>query len=305
MTTFSPDAAAALDGPAWLRAAAPPRPSASPPAPCRRPRRRSGATAASPSSTSTPSRPPTAGTDRRHRRRCRPASRCDRRRADADLAGSVMDEPTDVFAELNAALRRRRSCVRGRRRAPCVAEPIVVEHRAGRRRAPTFPRLVVEARRGRRGRRSSSASPPTTSRALVVPVTELHAGAGARAALPRRQRARAAGLADRLTRSRRAERDSHTLLATVALGGDYARVRTDARLDRPGRHRATRSPSTSARATRCTTSAPCRTTPRPKTTLEPAVQGRRRRATPAACTPASSGCGRRPGAPTPSRPTAT
>src|SRR6185369_12344365 len=64
---------------------------------------------------------------------------------------------------------------------------------------------------------------------LVLPVAELRAGQSARlrylAINELGQRVWQIG-----TQVARAERDSHTLLSTVALGGDYARIRSDARL---------------------------------------------------------------------------
>ena len=66
-----------------------------------------------------------------------------------------------------------------------------------------------------------------------MPVTELHAGpAPGSATSPSTSSGRRVWqIAHQVGR---AERDSDTLLATVALGGYYARVRTDARLDGQG-----------------------------------------------------------------------
>ncbi len=95
--------------------------------------------------------------------------------------------------------------------------------------AVTFPRLIVEAGRG---------SEVTVverfvsddARALVVPVTELHTddGASLRYLGVNQLGPRVWQIAHQIARG---ERDSRSLLATVALGGYYARVRTDARLD--------------------------------------------------------------------------
>ena len=100
------------------------------------------------------------------------------------------------------------------------------------------------------------------------------------------------------------ERDSTTLLATVALGGDYARVRTEARLDGQG-----------ASARQIALYFGEADQMHDFRTMQDHMSRRGRRATccsrarsrtgPAACTPASSRSATRPVARSPSRPTAT
>ena len=148
----------------------------------------------------------------------------------ADAAIDGLEPAADVFAELNAGLA-----------APVVlrippghaaADPIEVVWRAPSDGAAVFPRLIVET--------GPDADVTIVERftsddvsALVVPVTELRAGPGARLRYLATNELgpRVWQIAHQVGR---AERDSYTLLATVALGGYYARVRTDARLDGAG-----------------------------------------------------------------------
>jgi Fe-S cluster assembly protein SufD len=144
------------------------------------------------------------------------------------------DEPqtvsTDVFGALNDAFGQ---VVRVRvPPGTVVAQPIVVSHRPTIDASACFPHLVVEAGEDAEVtvvERFSSAD----VHALVVPVTELAVAPAARL--------RYLAVNELGTRVwqighqvARGDRDSTTLLATVALGGDYARVRTDARLSGKG-----------------------------------------------------------------------
>ena len=171
--------------------------------------------------------------------------------------------------------------------------------------SPPFPRLVVEAGEdsevtvveqlrvaASRCRRSSCPSPSSTSRAA------------ARLALPRRAGARHRDVADRPPGRHRSARTR-----TFLVGHRRARRRLRPAAHRlpprrPRRHRRPARRSTSATATRCTTSARSRTTTRP---TPPATCCSRARSRPrrVASTPASSGSARTPAAPTRSRPTAT
>jgi len=148
--------------------------------------------------------------------------------ADASVDG--LEPAADVFAELNAALA-----------APVVlrippghvaADPIEVVWPAPGDGAAVFPRLVVET--------GPDADVTIVERfashdvsALVVPVTELRAGPGARLRYLATNELgpRVWQIAHQVGR---ADQESYTLLATVALGGYYARVRTDARLEGAG-----------------------------------------------------------------------
>jgi Fe-S cluster assembly protein SufD len=145
--------------------------------------------------------------------------------------GAIMNEAPDVYAELNTAFAT----------APIVIEvpdglavgaPLVVAHFTATDGLLTMPRVVV-----RLGTDSELTvldhHSSTDVAALTLPVAELEAGPGARLRY----------LAVNLLGTRvwqiasqvaRAGASSSTLVANVALGGDYARVRTDARLDGKG-----------------------------------------------------------------------
>ena len=106
-------------------------------------------------------------------------------------------------------------------------------------------------------------------------------------------------------RSRRVEADAHAHLGAAALGGDYARLRTDCRLVGRGATgdllgRLLRRGRPDARLPHVP-GPRARPTPPVNLLFKGAVGGH----SPLASTPASSGCGRTLAAPTPSRPTAT
>jgi Fe-S cluster assembly protein SufD len=147
------------------------------------------------------------------------------------LLGAAIETPPDVFADLNAAFASHPLVVRV---APgeVVPDPIVVEHRVSAAGDAVFPRLVVDA---------GEASEVTVVErfvsadvtALVVPVVELIARPGAHLRyLAVNELGRQVWMIGHQVA--RGERDSRSVLGTVALGGDYARVRTDARLVGPG-----------------------------------------------------------------------
>jgi Fe-S cluster assembly protein SufD len=135
--------------------------------------------------------------------------------------------PDDYFALANAAFAPAPLIVEVAPGAT-LAGPVVVRHLASATGGASFPRLVVRA-----GADSESvvveefAGDPGP--AFVAPVTTVHAEQAARVGYLSVNRL---GHAVWLIAEQTAvgERDSHTVLASVALGGDYARVRTDARL---------------------------------------------------------------------------
>jgi len=229
VTTFSPDVVAALEGPDWLRSA-------------RLAAAERYAAASLPSTEEEIWRysriaeldldslhPVAAEPVVTHGERSAPTKGVEVRVADdrdADLVLGLLDEPTDVFAELNAAYAT--PLVVRVAAGVTIAEPIVVEHRTALDGAASFPRLVVELGEDAEAtvvERYTSGD----GRGLVVPVTHLLAGANARlrylAVNELGQRVWQIG-----SQVARGERSSHTVLANVALGGDYARIRTDARL---------------------------------------------------------------------------
>ncbi len=143
------------------------------------------------------------------------------------VLGSVMTEATDVFAEMNTAFAP----------APVIVDvpagavvpgPVVVANLVATERGAVFPRVVVRA-----GADSEvTVLDQLTSadvEAFVAPVVELVAGRAARlrylALNELGHRVWQIGSVVSV-----GERDSSTKLAAVALGGDYARLRIDARL---------------------------------------------------------------------------
>ena len=124
----------------------------------------------------------------------------------------------------------------GPRRAWSITEPIVVTHTIAGSGVAVFPRLVVDAGADSEVtvvERFVAAAGAEDDDALVVPVLQVRAG----------QAARVRYLAINETgtdtwqignQQSVGERDSSTLLATVTLGGDYVRARTEARLTGKG-----------------------------------------------------------------------
>jgi Fe-S cluster assembly protein SufD len=160
-----------------------------------------------------------------------------------DSAGALLveDEPElfanetpDVYAELNRAFMSPTVI-----RVPAgmtIAEPIIVTHSISGSGTAVFPRLVIDA-----GPDSEVtvverfvAAPDTDGdEALVVPVLQVRAQQAARV---KYLAVNEVGINTWQVGNQQAvgERDSTTLLATVTLGGDYVRARTEARLSGQG-----------------------------------------------------------------------
>lgn len=144
-----------------------------------------------------------------------------------EVVGDVLDASPDVFADLNTAFMA--PVVLRVPAGRVVAEPIVITHTLDRDGVAAFPRLVVEAGEDSEVTVVERFVSSDGVAALLVPVAELRARQAARIkylgvnelgpAVWQIAHQRSVG-----------ERDSSTLLSTVALGGDYARVRTEARL---------------------------------------------------------------------------
>ena len=144
---------------------------------------------------------------------------------DGPVASGVEATAPDLFAELNTAFG-----------APVVVtipagadvrEPIVVTHHVADEGVAVFPRLVLDV--GDDADVTVVERFTCDGRALVVPVLHMHAGRAARV--------RYLGVNELSERAWQighqqaiGDADSTTTLATVALGGHYARVRTEARL---------------------------------------------------------------------------
>jgi len=144
-----------------------------------------------------------------------------------DGNGDASDAVTDLFHELNNAFAE--PVVIRIRSGRAIAEPIIVTHTVTGDGVAVFPRLVVEAGADAEVTVVERFLSANGDRCLVVPRLEVRADQAARV------RYLGVNMLNNSTWQighQRAigERDSNTLLATVALGGDYARVRTDARL---------------------------------------------------------------------------
>ncbi len=142
--------------------------------------------------------------------------------------GAVAGEP-DSLVTLNRALAPAPVRIRaGRGSSP---DPIVVVHRVDRDGGAVFPRILVELEES--AHLSVLEVVAGSGGALVVPVTELDVGAAARLSYVHVQllgpRAWQIGL-----QGSRVARDGSLISAAVAIGGDYARLRTDSALTGPG-----------------------------------------------------------------------
>ena len=142
------------------------------------------------------------------------------------MLGSVSDDASDYFTLLNDAFTRQPLLVD----VPdgvSVDGPIVVRHHACSAGAASFPRLVV--RLGRDSQATVLDVQRSVGGTLVVPVVELDVGQASRLGyMNLQQHDRDAWQV--AAHTARVERDAALVAASVALGGAYARTRTDARL---------------------------------------------------------------------------
>jgi Fe-S cluster assembly protein SufD len=142
--------------------------------------------------------------------------------------GGIAGEP-DGFAALNRAFAP--APVRIRVAQGSAANPIVVVHRVDTDAVAVFPRILVEVEERAEVKMVEVVAGPAAS--LVVPVAELDVAAGAHLAYVHVQllgpRAWQIGL-----QASRVGRDASLVSAAVAIGGDYARLRTDSALTGPG-----------------------------------------------------------------------
>jgi Fe-S cluster assembly protein SufD len=149
---------------------------------------------------------------------------------EAELPDLVAGAP-DVFAELNAAFAR--PVVVRVPKGHVAAETIVVTHHVDTAGTAVFPRLVIDAGDDSQVTVVERFTSIDGADVLVVPVLQLRAAPAARVSYLAVNE-----LADTAwqigNQQAVGDRDSSTTLATVALGGHYARVRTEARLVGPG-----------------------------------------------------------------------
>lgn len=148
-----------------------------------------------------------------------------------DTVDLLPDETPDVFADLN-----RRSPSQVLVRVPpgtVVGEPIVVTHHVPADGALVRPRLVIDAGADSEVTVVERFVSSADGAVLVLPVLQLRAGPAARVSyLAVNELSTSAWSIGH--QQAVGDRDSSILLATVALGGDYARVRTEARVSGPG-----------------------------------------------------------------------
>ncbi len=147
---------------------------------------------------------------------------------DRSLVGSVMTEPTDVFAEINETFATDVVTVHIGANAN-VEAPIVVAHWSDERDLATFPRLVIDAAENSNARVIDYHASRDGVPMLTVPVAELNVARAARLGYLNAQNL---GLATWQIASQvsRVDADATFTSTAAAFGGDYARQRTDCRL---------------------------------------------------------------------------
>ncbi|MEP6295709.1 MAG: Fe-S cluster assembly protein SufD, partial [Ilumatobacter sp.] len=146
----------------------------------------------------------------------------------------VAGDAPDVFAELNRAFMS--PIVVKVPAGTVVSEPIVVLHTVGGSGTAIFPRLVIDAGENSEVtviERFVAAADADADHTLVVPVLQVRAAQAARVKYVAINEVGAATWQIGNQQSV-GERDSSTLLATVTLGGEYVRARTEARLSGQG-----------------------------------------------------------------------
>ncbi len=148
-----------------------------------------------------------------------------------DSAELFPDETPDMFAELNRAIP---TLVRIKIPAgTTISEPIEITHTVPAEGAVVCPRLVIEAGADSEVTIVERFVSAADGASLVVPVVQIHAAQAARVNyLAINELSHDAWQIG--NQQAVGERDSSTLLASVSLGGDYARVRTQARLSGKG-----------------------------------------------------------------------
>ena len=152
--------------------------------------------------------------------------------AAGELLGSVMVEAVDVFAELNRAFAVEPTVITVPA-GKAVADPILVTHEIAGRGTAGFPRLVIDAGADSEVTVVERFTSARDTQAVLAPVLELRAGPAARV---RYLAVNELGpeVWQIVDQAAVGERDSTTLMGSVALGADYARVRTDNTLEGQG-----------------------------------------------------------------------
>ncbi|MFZ9394082.1 MAG: Fe-S cluster assembly protein SufD [Ilumatobacteraceae bacterium] len=152
-------------------------------------------------------------------------------RVDRPLAGTVMQTPVDVFAEMNAASPQEIALVIPKGRA--VENTVEIVHHLETDGTVAWPRLVIDAGEDSEVTVVERFVSNDSVVSLVVPVLEVRA---ARSARVNYVAVNQLGTRTWQIGHQQAvgHRDSTIRLNTVALGGDYARVRAEARLVEQG-----------------------------------------------------------------------
>lgn len=151
---------------------------------------------------------------------------------DAEAIASASPDPTDVFAELNDAFAPDPVLID----VPAglhVDQPILVQNRSASDGAAVFPRLIVRVGEAGSVNVLDETSSPDGIAVLTVPFVHLVVARAARLGYCNVQEL---GSSTWQLGSQVAtvEADGTVVASTAALGGDYARVRTDCRLVGPG-----------------------------------------------------------------------
>jgi Fe-S cluster assembly protein SufD len=148
-----------------------------------------------------------------------------------ELPAVVDGDAPDVFAELNTAFMTPLVV-----RVPAgkvVEQPLIIEHAVKGEGAAAFPRVVIDAGADSEITVVERFTSVEGERVLAVPVVQVRAGAAARV-----NYLGVNELADTAWQIGHqqavGDRDSTITLATVALGGHYARIRTEARVSGAG-----------------------------------------------------------------------
>jgi Fe-S cluster assembly protein SufD len=146
---------------------------------------------------------------------------------DDDWPDVIGGDAPDVFAELNAAFMSPLVL-----RVPAgrvVAEPVLIDHVVKGEGTATFPRVVIDAGPDSEITVVERVTSASGDRVLAVPLVQVRAAAAARVRYVAINELDAA--AWQIGHQQAVgDRDSTITLATVALGGHYARVRTEARV---------------------------------------------------------------------------
>lgn len=144
-----------------------------------------------------------------------------------DVVSEKLGAAADVFAELNTAFMT--PTVLRIPAGKVVAEPIVVEHAVSGADVAAFPRLVIDVGEDAEVTVVERFTSPDGDTVFVSPMVQLRAGQAARV---RYLAVNELGKSAWQIGHQQAigDRDSSMTLATVAIGGEYARTRTEARL---------------------------------------------------------------------------